>query len=157
MFLSICAIASPLDSLRLEQKNGKKYIVHRVVSKETVQSLASYYQVEELAIMEVNPLITEGVKKGMVVRIPLNTQKYGNAEIKQIKVTLMLNISVIKIEFKYIKILIIKCRTPELLLYFIMLEEFCFNSLNNRGIILHPIQNLVLTKSIYYINNQAST
>ena len=84
MFLSICAIASPLDSLRLEQKNGKKYIVHRVVSKETVQSLASYYQVEELAIMEANPLITEGVKKGMVVRIPLNTQKYGNAEIKQI-------------------------------------------------------------------------
>jgi len=84
MFLSICAISSPLDSLRLEQKNGKKYIVHRVVSKETVQSLASYYQVEELAIMEANPLITEGVKKGMVVRIPLNTQKYGNAEIKQI-------------------------------------------------------------------------
>lgn len=82
MFVSFCALAHPLDSLRLEQKNGKKYIVHRVVNKETVQSLASYYQVEELAIMEANPLITEGVKKGMVLRIPLNSEKYGNVEIK---------------------------------------------------------------------------
>lgn len=84
MFVSFYALTNPLDSLRLEQKNGKKYIVHRVVNKETVQSLASYYQVEELAIMEANPLITEGVKKGMVVRIPLNIERYGNVEIKPI-------------------------------------------------------------------------
>ena len=84
MFVSVCAFASPLDSLRLEQKNGKKYIVHRVANKETVQSLAAYYQVEELAIMEANPLITEGVKRGMVVRIPINSEKYGNVEIKPV-------------------------------------------------------------------------
>ena len=84
MFVSVCAFANPLDSLRLEQKNGKKYIVHRVANKETVQSLATYYQVEELAIMEANPLITEGVKKGMVVRIPLNVERYGNVEIKPV-------------------------------------------------------------------------
>jgi LysM repeat protein len=34
--------------------------------------------------MEANPLITEGVKRGMVVRIPLNVEKYGNVEIKPI-------------------------------------------------------------------------
>ncbi len=82
VLLSFCSMANPLDSLRLDQKNGKKYIIHRVKVKETVSSLASYYQVEELAIMEANPLITEGVKRGMVVRIPLNIERYGNIEIK---------------------------------------------------------------------------
>lgn len=103
LFLSVFVYANPLDSLRLEQKNGKKYIVHRVVAKETVQSLAAYYQVEELAIMEANPLITEGVKKGMVVRIPLSIEKYGNVEIKPISPSFVAPVAVAKNESPAIK------------------------------------------------------
>ncbi len=82
ILLSIAGFAHPLDSIRVELRNGKKYIVHRATASETMQSIAHRYKVEELSIMEANPMITEGVKKGMIVHIPLNINAYGDIAVK---------------------------------------------------------------------------
>jgi hypothetical protein len=50
MFVSVCALANRLDSLRLRTKNEEIHCLQGCKQR-TIQSLATYYQVEELSIM----------------------------------------------------------------------------------------------------------
>lgn len=77
-------MASPKDSLRLEIRNGKKYIKHRVEARETIGVLAARYGVEELSIRDANPLVSQDVFKGQVLYIPINTDKFGNPDVQAV-------------------------------------------------------------------------
>lgn len=79
------AIAKPLDSLRLELRAAKKYIVHRVVKGDRIQSIAARYSVSEAEILSSNPLIINEVYPGQVVKIPINVSKYGELDIPPVK------------------------------------------------------------------------
>lgn len=70
--------AKPTDSLRVELRNGIKYIVHRVVKTENLAALAAKYHVTSADIQSSNPLIVTDLKVGQVVLIPLNIDKYGD-------------------------------------------------------------------------------
>ncbi len=70
--------ANPKDSVRLELRDGQKYIVHRVEKSETLASLAAHYGVDESQLLSANPLVSDKVFPGQIIRIPINANKYGN-------------------------------------------------------------------------------
>jgi LysM repeat protein len=79
------SFSNPKDSLRLENKNGNKFIVHRVTKAETLRSISKKYEVNESDILSSNPLLSERVFEGQVVKIPVNESKYGIVAVAPIK------------------------------------------------------------------------
>lgn len=65
--------AMPLDSIGVEQRNGKNYVIHKVVPKETLFALSRKYQVPVDKIVDANPKIQSGLQIGQLVYIPRNT------------------------------------------------------------------------------------
>ena len=51
--------------------NGKKYYVHTVKSGDTLYSIAKTYKVEESAIRDNNPGVTDGLRIDQTVKIPV--------------------------------------------------------------------------------------
>jgi len=84
-FCHYAAYAKPLDSLRLELRGAKKFIVHRVVKGDGIQTMAARYGVSEAEILSNNPLIIEEVFPGQIVKIPINESKYGNVNVPPVK------------------------------------------------------------------------
>lgn len=74
---SLQAIAStmPADSVGLETKGGKKYILHRVEQKETLYSLSRRYNVPINQIIESNPPSEYGLEIGQIIRVPFLEKK----------------------------------------------------------------------------------
>ena len=67
------------DSLRIEYDGDKVLVVHKVVSKQTLFSLARRYGTTVDAINKQNPTISGGLKVGAILRIP-----YGKALIQDV-------------------------------------------------------------------------
>jgi LysM repeat protein len=67
------AAALPLDSIGVEKRNGKNFVVHKVVPKETLFALSRKYQVPVDKIVDANPKIQSGLQVGQLVYIPRNT------------------------------------------------------------------------------------
>lgn len=71
-FLSL--VAKPdlsLDSVRVETKNGKKFVIHQVEPKETLFAISRRYQVSVDAITNENPSTLKGISIGQELTIPL--------------------------------------------------------------------------------------
>lgn len=62
------------DSLRIERQGEKVLVVHKVLSKQTLFSLARRYGTTVDAINKENPSLTNGLQVGQILRIP-----YGKA------------------------------------------------------------------------------
>ena len=60
-----------VDSLRIETKNGKSYVVHRVDPKETLFGIAKRYQSTITDIENENPQVRNGLKIGQEISIPV--------------------------------------------------------------------------------------
>ncbi len=84
-FASFLVSAKPLDSLRLELKQGKKFIVYRVTKGEQIEDIALKYETEESTLLSMNPLIQTEVKPGQIIKIPLNIDKYGDIPVPEVK------------------------------------------------------------------------
>ncbi len=84
LFIAIFAWANPKDSVRLELRDGQKYIIHRVEKSESIGSLAARYGIDESQLLSANPLISDKVFPGQIVRIPLNANKYGNVSVPSV-------------------------------------------------------------------------
>jgi LysM repeat protein len=67
------ADALPVDSIGVEKRNGKTFVVHKVVPKETLFALSRKYQVPVDKIVDANPKIQSGLQVGQLVYIPRNT------------------------------------------------------------------------------------
>jgi len=58
------------DSLRLEVEGDKAFVIHRVLAKQTLYSLARRYKTTIDAIKQENPTLANGLQKGQTLRIP---------------------------------------------------------------------------------------
>ncbi len=87
LFFLFClqAFSNPKDSLRLESRNEKKFIVHRVIKSESLNSISKKYGVNESEVLSSNPLLSGKVYEGQVLKIPVNESKYGVVTIAPVK------------------------------------------------------------------------
>lgn len=77
-FLALCVTlslntlsqAEVCDSIGVERKDGKLFVLHRIASGETLYSLARKYDVSVDDIKKNNPTWSEGLKVGQVLYIP---------------------------------------------------------------------------------------
>ncbi|MEM7550092.1 MAG: LysM peptidoglycan-binding domain-containing protein [Bacteroidota bacterium] len=70
LFLSFTGFS--YDSLRVEEKSGRKYIVHQVDEKETLYGLSRRYKVSIEEITRSNEGVGGGVNLGQIILIPFN-------------------------------------------------------------------------------------
>lgn len=66
--------ASPPDSLKYKWIKGEKYLLHKVVSKETWTSIAKKYDLEMEQVMKANQAVID-LKVGQIINIPVKQQK----------------------------------------------------------------------------------
>ena len=63
----------PVDSVGVEKRNGKNFVVHKVTPKETLFALSRKYDVPVNQIVDANPNIQSGLTVGQIVYIPSKT------------------------------------------------------------------------------------
>jgi len=69
--IQMSASASVLrDSIGVETKDGKVYILHKVVSGETMYSVSKKYNTTPEILKQLNPELATGLKLGQVIRVP---------------------------------------------------------------------------------------
>ena len=73
---------APLDSVGIEKKDGKTYVLHKVESKETLFSIARKYRASVTDIKAANPGLEAAVNKGQVLKIPLKPQAKEPVSVK---------------------------------------------------------------------------
>lgn len=64
------ASSMPVDSVGLEKRNGKNFVVHKVTPKETLFALSRKYNVPVNQIVDANPNIQSGLSVGQIVYVP---------------------------------------------------------------------------------------
>lgn len=64
------SIAEIKDSIGVEKKEGKVFVLHQVDAKETLYSIAKRYSAKVEDIKTANPEIGDGIKIGQTLRIP---------------------------------------------------------------------------------------
>lgn len=85
LFISFFTLhANPLDSIGVEKKNGKTYIVHKIESKETLYSLSRKYGVSVDEIKAANDGLTE-LKLGQTILIPAKFTAASTTSSKSLK------------------------------------------------------------------------
>jgi len=72
VLIVISSQAQGMDSVGVEEKGDKVYIIHEVESKETWYSISRRYKVDVEHLQEVNSEEAEGLKVGQQIRIPYN-------------------------------------------------------------------------------------
>ncbi|MFN3405683.1 MAG: LysM peptidoglycan-binding domain-containing protein [Cytophagaceae bacterium] len=78
-FLPFFVSASPLDSIGIEKKDGKTFILHKTDPKETLYAISRRYKVTVEEINQNNPEIASGLKEGQIVRIPFKITSNNSA------------------------------------------------------------------------------
>ncbi|MFT7151039.1 MAG: LysM repeat protein, partial [Nonlabens sp.] len=58
------------DSLGIEKQGDKVFVVHKVLSKQTLFSLAKRYQTTVTEINQANPALASGLQVGQTLKIP---------------------------------------------------------------------------------------
>lgn len=84
---SVFANFYPADSIGVEKKDGKVYILHKVDPKETFYSIARKYKCPVAALQAANASVTE-LKVDEVIRVPSSTAKVSSAATPAQKVTI---------------------------------------------------------------------
>jgi LysM repeat protein len=73
-------LASPLDSIGLEKKNGQTLLLHKVEPHETLYAIARKYRVSPGEVVELNPAASKSMKVGDIVRVPHINSNLGGAK-----------------------------------------------------------------------------
>lgn len=76
--------ASPIDSVGIEKKDGKRYILHRVDEGQTLFALARRYGRSVAEIKAANPDMHDAVRYDQLVRIPIPDGALSRKEEKSI-------------------------------------------------------------------------
>ncbi len=75
IFISTYAVnATALDSLKLEEREDGRYVIHRVASGETLFSLSKRYNADLSRIAEVNKLDGYAINIGQILEIPISNE-----------------------------------------------------------------------------------
>lgn len=67
----IPSFASPLDSLRTEQIDGKLFIIHQVDQRETLYAISRRYKISVPSIISHNQSVQLNLKVGILIKVPL--------------------------------------------------------------------------------------
>ena len=70
LFLTVSVVFAQTDSLGIEEKGGKIFVVHKVQSKQTLYSLAKRYKTTVTEINKANPALASGLQVGQTLKIP---------------------------------------------------------------------------------------
>lgn len=70
LVLLTVSVNAQTDSLRLEIEGEKAYVIHKVLAKQTLYSLARRYQTSVDAINAENPTLVNGLQVGQTLKIP---------------------------------------------------------------------------------------
>jgi LysM repeat protein len=70
LFIAVNTFAEKKDSIGVEKKDGKVFVLHQVDAKETLYSIAKRYSAKVEDIKATNPEIGDGLKIGQTIRIP---------------------------------------------------------------------------------------
>lgn len=88
MALSLRAASAPVDSVGIEKRDGKRYIIHRVNQGQTLYAIARRYNTSVAAIRAANPNIKSSVRYDQEVRVPLAEGNLSRRDIKTIDKTI---------------------------------------------------------------------
>lgn len=87
--MSIAALPTVADSVGVEKRDGKRFIIHQVNQGQTLYSIARRYNTSVALIRAANPDLGEAVRYKQVVRVPLSeasqSRKERRAEDKAIR------------------------------------------------------------------------
>ena len=86
--LSLQAAALPVDSVGIEKRDGKRYIIHRVNQGQTLFAIARRYNTSVSAIRAANPTIKSSVRYDQEVRVPLAEGNLSRRDLKTIDKTI---------------------------------------------------------------------
>lgn len=70
LFNQVSALASEIDSLRLETIDGKPYIIHQIDEGETLYSISKRYHCSMNSIAQATPEVRRGLETGMIIKVP---------------------------------------------------------------------------------------
>ena len=72
LLLSVVSVARAgvCDSIGVERKDGKLFILHRIEANETLYSLSRKYKVSVDEIKKYNPDAAQGIKLGQILKVP---------------------------------------------------------------------------------------
>ncbi len=80
MLIGVQAMAMPMDSLRLESRNGKSFVIHQVDEGETLYAISRRYGAGVNAILEANDLSNGQISIGQLISIPWQKPVQSNPE-----------------------------------------------------------------------------
>ncbi|PWB19353.1 LysM peptidoglycan-binding domain-containing protein [Flavobacterium sp. HTF] len=68
----VANVAKPVETKKVDEssKKGTTYMDYQVKPKETLYSLSRTFQLTQAELTELNPSLAEGVKEGMVLKVP---------------------------------------------------------------------------------------
>ena len=72
-------LASPMDSVGIEKKNGQTLLLHKVEPHETLYAIARKYRVSPGEVVELNPAASKSMKVGDLVRVPHISSNLGSS------------------------------------------------------------------------------
>ncbi len=79
---SLQALSMPIDSVGIEKRDGKRFIVHRVNQGQTLYAIARRYNSSVSAIKAANPDIKDAVRYGQSVRVPLAENNLSRRDLR---------------------------------------------------------------------------
>ena len=77
------SIPSPADSVGIEKKDGKRYILHRVDEGQTLYAISRRYGQSVADIRAANPDMTDALRYSQIIRIPVPDGTLSRKEEKQ--------------------------------------------------------------------------
>lgn len=66
--------STPADSVRMEQRNGKYYVIHEVEEKETLYGVARRYGSSVSEVVKANGILNNSIDIGQVLSIPIQQE-----------------------------------------------------------------------------------
>jgi len=75
-------VSAQTDSLRLEREGDKAFVIHKVLAKQTLYSLAQRYKTTVDAINAENPTLASGLQVGQTLKIPFGGELVQVAEVE---------------------------------------------------------------------------
>ncbi len=70
LVVGLTSVSAQTDSLRMEQEGGKNFVIHKVLSGQTLYSLSKRYLTSVDAIKKENPTLASGLQVGQTLKIP---------------------------------------------------------------------------------------
>jgi LysM repeat protein len=76
--INLLLYGSPCDSIGIEKRNGKTFILYKIEPGQTLFSISKKYAVKIEEIVAENPECAKGLKAGMIIRIPKLNENLTN-------------------------------------------------------------------------------